>query len=54
MYSAVAANKRNTIFIMLVFVVILAGLGWAASIYFGEPTVIFYVMIGASIYPSLQ
>lgn len=54
MYSAVAANKRNTIFIMLVFIAILAGLGWAASIYYGEPTVIYYVSIGALVYAFIQ
>ena len=54
MYSAVAANKRNTVFIMLVFVAILAGLGWAASIYYGEPTVIYYVSVGALLYAFIQ
>lgn len=54
MYSAVAANKRNTILIMLVFVFIVAGLGWAVSIYYGEPTVIYYVSVGALIYATIQ
>lgn len=54
MYSAVAANKRNTVLIMLLFVVILAAVGWAASIYLGEPTMLYYVSIGALIYAFIQ
>lgn len=54
MYSAVAANKRNTVFIMLVFVVLLAVIGWAASIYLGEPTMIYYISVGALIYAIIQ
>jgi heat shock protein HtpX len=54
MYSAVAANKRNTIFIMMVFVILLAVIGWAASIYLGEPTMIYYISIGALIYAVIQ
>lgn len=35
MYSAIAANKRNTVFIMALFIVLIAGLGWVASLYYG-------------------
>ncbi len=54
MYSAVAANKRNTILIMLVFVLLLAGVGWAVSVYYGEPTILYYVSVGALIYAFIQ
>jgi len=53
-YSAIAANKRNTIFIMFAFVLLLAGLGWAISAYYGEPTLLYYVSIGAFIYAFIQ
>jgi heat shock protein HtpX len=54
MYSAIAANKRNTIFIMLIFVFVIVGLGWGISLYYGEPTLIYYVAVGALIYAVIQ
>lgn len=54
MYSAIAANKRNTILIMLVFILVIAGLGWGISLYYGEPTLLYYVAIGALIYATIQ
>lgn len=54
MYSAIAANKRNTVLIMLVFVFVIAGLGWGISLYYGEPTLLYYVAIGALIYATIQ
>ncbi|MDH6236056.1 M48 family metalloprotease [Cryobacterium sp. CG_9.6] len=35
MYSAIAKNKRNTVFIMIFFFVIIAGLGWLANAIYG-------------------
>jgi heat shock protein HtpX len=35
MYSAIAKNKRNTVFIMILFFVIIAGLGWLANAVYG-------------------
>ncbi len=54
MYSAIAANKRNTILIMLVFIFIIAGLGWGISLYYGEPTLLYYIAIGALVYAVIQ
>ncbi|MDO8335430.1 MAG: M48 family metallopeptidase [Candidatus Saccharibacteria bacterium] len=54
MYSSIAANKRNTILIMLVFVFVIAGLGWGISLYYGEPSLLYYVAIGALIYATIQ
>ncbi len=54
MYSAIAANKRNTVLIMLVFIVVLAGLGWGVSVFYGEPTILYYVSVGALIYAVIQ
>jgi len=36
MYSAIAKNKRNTVFIMILFFVIIAGLGWLANAVYGR------------------
>ncbi len=54
MYSAIAANKRNTILIMAVFVVLIAGLGYLASIYFGNLYITYFVIAGALIYALIQ
>ena len=35
MYSAIAKNKRNTVFIMILFFVIIVGLGWLANAVYG-------------------
>ena len=37
MYSAIARNKRNTVFIIILFIVIIAGLGWLANAVYSTP-----------------
>lgn len=54
MYQAIAANKRNTVLIMAVFVGIITAIGWAVSLYFGDTSVTWWVLIGACIYTLLQ
>ena len=54
MYNAVAANKRNTIIIMAVFVGIVGALGWAASFYYGNTSITFIVLAVATIYALVQ
>lgn len=44
MYSAIAKNKRNTIFYMIVFLVIIGVLGWFASYMYGDITIMFWVL----------
>jgi len=36
MYSAIARNKRNTVFIIILFLVIIAGLAWLANYVYGD------------------
>ncbi|WBM79673.1 M48 family metalloprotease [Cryobacterium breve] len=36
MYSAIARNKRNTVFIIILFLAIIAGLGWIANAAYGR------------------
>ncbi|GAB3607325.1 zinc metalloprotease HtpX [Conyzicola nivalis] len=56
MYRAIAANKRNTVFIIALFVIIIAVLGWAASLIMGgDPLVITIgTVIGAGAYTLIQ
>ena len=54
MYRAIAANKRNTVLIMAVFVGIITGLGWVASYFFGDTSITYWVLIGAVIYALIQ
>lgn len=53
MYSAIAANKRNTFFIILLFVAIIAGLGYLASFQYGIG-VFWGSLVGAAIYALIQ
>lgn len=55
MYRAIAANKRNTVFIILLFVIIIGLLGLFADYYFGGGYSIFIgTLIGATIYTLIQ
>lgn len=55
MYSAIAANKRNTVIIMAVFIAIIAALGWAISEINGYGTSLLPWIIGvALIYALIQ
>jgi heat shock protein HtpX len=54
MYSAIAANKRNTVFIMAVFVLLIAGIGYLFSQYYGSLTIFWGTLIGAAVYALIQ
>jgi heat shock protein HtpX len=53
-YSAIAANKRNTVFIMVIFFIIIGGLGWVASYMYGDISILFVVVIIAILYTVMQ
>ena len=54
MYSEIAANKRKTVVVMAVFVVVIGLLGWLLSYLFqGGYSLTFGVIIGAVIYTAL-
>jgi heat shock protein HtpX len=55
-YRAIAANKRNTVFIIALFVIILAALGWVASLFWGgDPLVVTGgTLVGAGIFTLIQ
>lgn len=51
MYSAIAANKRKTFFIMTIFILFNAALAWLFAKFFGASDfVTIYVLVGALIY----
>lgn len=54
MYNAIAANKRNTILIMAVFVGIITAIGWAVSYFYGDTSITLWVLIGAILYALFQ
>jgi len=54
MYESIAANKRKTVFMMFLFVVLVGGLGWLFGEYSGQPAITPYVLIGAAVYALLS
>jgi heat shock protein HtpX len=54
MYRAIARNKRNTVFIILLFVLIIGGLGYLASLVYGDPTIVIVTLIVATVYALIQ
>lgn len=52
MYSQIAANKRKTVFIMMLFIVIIGLLGYGYSMFVGDSSV-FYVVFGFALVYSL-
>lgn len=54
MYKAIAANKRNTLLIMTVFVALISAIGYLVSLYFGNSSITVWVLVGAAIYAFIQ
>jgi len=54
MYRAIAANKRNTVFIIIFFLVIIGLIGWLASYLFNSWTILIVVMVVAIAYSLIQ
>ena len=54
MYGAIAANKRNTFLIMAAFVGLISGIGYLISLYFGDTSITYWVLIGSAIYALFQ
>ena len=54
MYSAIAANKRNTVIIMAVFVGLIGAIGWAVSYIYGNQSIAYWVIGVAAIYALIQ
>lgn len=54
MYKAIAANKRNTIIIMAVFIALIAGIGWFIAYLYDDYFIITYTLIIATVYATIQ
>jgi heat shock protein HtpX len=53
-YSAIAANKRNTVLIMAIFIVIVGVLGWIFSNLYNSPSYLYLAFIVAGVYALIQ
>ncbi|MBF4574046.1 M48 family metallopeptidase [Herbiconiux sp. VKM Ac-1786] len=54
MYSAIAKNKRNTVVIILLFLLIIGGLGWLASYIYGNLSIVIITLVVAIGYALIQ
>lgn len=54
MYRAIARNKRNTVFIILLFLVLIGALGWLAAFIYQSYAILVWVVIGAIAYAVFQ
>jgi heat shock protein HtpX len=54
LYRAIAKNKRNTVFIILLFLAIIGGLGWLAAWVYQDPTIVIVTVVIASAYALFQ
>lgn len=54
MYSAIRANKRNTILIMAIFLAIIGGLAWVAGYYYGDYSLTAIIIGIAIVYATFE
>ncbi|MFJ3393057.1 M48 family metalloprotease [Leifsonia aquatica] len=54
MYRAIARNKRNTVFIILLFLIIIGALGWLAAYLYNSWTIFIVIVIGAVLFSVFQ
>lgn len=54
MYSAIAANKRNTVIIMAVFIGVVGAIGWAFGAASGNTAMTPWIIGGAAVYALIQ
>lgn len=54
MYSAIAANKRNTVIIMAVFIGVVGAVGWAFGAASGNTAMTPWIIGGAAVYALIQ
>ena len=54
MYSAISANKRNTVIIIMVFMLIIGGLGLLAGYSYGDSSITIAVIVISAIYALIQ
>lgn len=54
MYSAIAANKRNTVIIMAVFILLIWGMSYLFALYYGSIGIMWGALVVATIYAFVQ
>lgn len=54
MYSAIAANKRRTVLIMAIFLVIIGVLGWFFGYLYNAPDFLYIALVVAAVYSLIQ
>jgi heat shock protein HtpX len=54
MYRAIAKNKRNTVFIIVLFLLIIGGLGWLAAFIYQNVAIVIVTVVIASAYALFQ
>ncbi|NCU41061.1 protease, partial [Candidatus Saccharibacteria bacterium] len=54
MYSAIEANKRKTVLLMVVFIALIAGLGWVFSQIYGDLYIFWGTFAGSLVYVLIQ
>jgi heat shock protein HtpX len=54
MYSQIAANKRKTALIMMLFIAIIVGLGYGYSLYVGNSSAVYYIFGFALFYALIS
>ncbi|MEO5690566.1 MAG: M48 family metallopeptidase [Candidatus Saccharimonadales bacterium] len=54
MYSAIAANKRNTVIIMAVFILLIWGMSYLFALYYGSIGIMWGALAVATIYAVVQ
>lgn len=54
MYSAIAANKRKTLLIMAIFIVIIGALGWIFSSLYKAPSFLYLALVIGGVYALIQ
>ena len=54
MYKQIAANKRNTILIMLFFVALIAAIGWLFGYFLNDWGIAIWILVAAVVYAAIQ
>lgn len=54
MYSQIAANKRKTFFIFILFLMLVTGLAWIFALYMDEAYITPFVLVGALVYALIS
>lgn len=54
MYKQIAANKRNTVFIMLFFVLLIGAIGWLIAYFMHDWAIAIWILIVAIVYAVVQ